>query len=208
MDSLSSVQWIKCSPKHDDPLHEKDAHVVVVETRVLVHVLHQVKKWYRHGRPEIAIVPLEALNTLDLLKKGISALTQHTILFSAPAPAPTSTTSMAKTTTSPTTASAPPADALDASPEWLRRTRPHQHDPRAAGILVSHWTARAGIALHPPVDHLSYHQDDDRSATPTSLTRTHQRRSRCSGGSPFQYRPTPFSLLIALGPLILAVAVA
>jgi len=38
---------------------DKDADVVVVDASVLVHALHQVKKWCRDGRDEIVIVPLE-----------------------------------------------------------------------------------------------------------------------------------------------------
>lgn len=38
---------------------EKDADVVVVDASVLVHALHQVKKWCRDGRAEVVIVPLE-----------------------------------------------------------------------------------------------------------------------------------------------------
>ncbi|EAU81595.1 hypothetical protein CC1G_02611 [Coprinopsis cinerea okayama7 len=55
----------------------KDADVVVVDASVLVHALYKVKKWCREGREEIVIVPLEALNTLDLLKKGNSSLAQR-----------------------------------------------------------------------------------------------------------------------------------
>jgi len=56
---------------------EKDADVVVVDASVLVHALYQVKKWCRAGRQEKIIVPLEALNTLDILKKGITPLAQR-----------------------------------------------------------------------------------------------------------------------------------
>ncbi|KAH9840599.1 uncharacterized protein C8Q71DRAFT_740219 [Rhodofomes roseus] len=56
---------------------EKDADIIVVDASVLVHAIHQVKKWCREGREEIVIVPLEALNTLDLLKKGMSSLAQR-----------------------------------------------------------------------------------------------------------------------------------
>ncbi|TFK68932.1 hypothetical protein BDN72DRAFT_841239 [Pluteus cervinus] len=55
----------------------KDADIIVVDASVLVNALYQVKKWCRDGREEILIVPLEALNTLDLLKKGTSALAQR-----------------------------------------------------------------------------------------------------------------------------------
>ncbi|KAG6908563.1 hypothetical protein DXG01_004121 [Tephrocybe rancida] len=61
----------------DDRRDEKDADVVVVDASVLVHALYQLKRWCRDGREEIVIVPLEALNTLDLLKKGTTALAQR-----------------------------------------------------------------------------------------------------------------------------------
>ncbi|KAF7290521.1 PINc domain-containing protein [Mycena indigotica] len=73
-------------PNHDTPSidrlslvdgKEKDANVVVVDASVLVHALHQVKRWCREGHSEIVIVPLEALNTLDLLKKGTSPIAQR-----------------------------------------------------------------------------------------------------------------------------------
>ncbi|KAF8632073.1 hypothetical protein AX17_004931, partial [Amanita inopinata Kibby_2008] len=55
----------------------KDADVVVVDASVLVHALYQVKRWCREGREEFIVVPLEALNTLDLLKKGTTSLAQR-----------------------------------------------------------------------------------------------------------------------------------
>ncbi|KAI0292960.1 hypothetical protein B0F90DRAFT_1644394, partial [Multifurca ochricompacta] len=55
----------------------KQADVVVVDASVLVNALGQVKKWCRDGQEEILIVPLEALNTLDLLKKGSTPLAQR-----------------------------------------------------------------------------------------------------------------------------------
>ncbi|KAF5335764.1 hypothetical protein D9611_009665 [Ephemerocybe angulata] len=55
----------------------KDADVVVVDASVLVHALYKVKKWCREGRDEVIIIPLEALNTLDFLKKGSSTLAQR-----------------------------------------------------------------------------------------------------------------------------------
>ncbi|KAG5653674.1 hypothetical protein H0H81_011426 [Sphagnurus paluster] len=61
----------------DDRKSRKDADVVVVDASVLVHALYKLKKWCREGREEVIIVPLEALNTLDLLKKGTSALAQR-----------------------------------------------------------------------------------------------------------------------------------
>ncbi|KAI0264890.1 hypothetical protein BC834DRAFT_924461 [Gloeopeniophorella convolvens] len=55
----------------------KDADVVIVDASVLVNALGQVRKWCRDGQEEIIIVPLEALNTLDLLKKGSTPLAQR-----------------------------------------------------------------------------------------------------------------------------------
>ncbi|KAI5984479.1 hypothetical protein EDC04DRAFT_2590974 [Pisolithus marmoratus] len=77
----------KPSPRKDYPerpghkAHEyregKDADLIVLDASVLVHGLHKVKRWCKDGREEIVIVPLEALNTLDLLKKGASPLAQR-----------------------------------------------------------------------------------------------------------------------------------
>ena len=71
----------------------KDADVIILDASVLIHALGQLKKWSRDGREEIIIVPLEGewqtcllfpkfdslsvLNTLDLLKKGTSPLSQR-----------------------------------------------------------------------------------------------------------------------------------
>ncbi|EJF60936.1 hypothetical protein DICSQDRAFT_87461 [Dichomitus squalens LYAD-421 SS1] len=63
--------------RSEDGKGQKDADIVVVDASVLVHGLYHLKKWCREGREEIVIVPLEALNTLDLLKKGTSALAQR-----------------------------------------------------------------------------------------------------------------------------------
>lgn len=62
---------------HKGDQGDKDADIIVVDASVLVHALYQLKKWSRDGRKEIIIVPLEALNTLDLLKKGTSSLAQR-----------------------------------------------------------------------------------------------------------------------------------
>ncbi|KAF8581158.1 hypothetical protein K439DRAFT_1662417 [Ramaria rubella] len=56
---------------------EKDADIIVVDASVLVHALGQLKKWCRDGRKEVVLIPLEALNTLDLLKKGSTPLAQR-----------------------------------------------------------------------------------------------------------------------------------
>ncbi|KAF7361095.1 hypothetical protein MSAN_01140700 [Mycena sanguinolenta] len=57
--------------------NEKDADIIVIDASVLIHALPAVRFWAREGRTEVLIVPLEALNTLDLLKKGSSALAQR-----------------------------------------------------------------------------------------------------------------------------------
>ncbi|KAI6145013.1 hypothetical protein BKA82DRAFT_147594 [Pisolithus tinctorius] len=62
---------------HEYQRETKDADLIVLDASVLVHGLHKVKKWCKEGREEIVIVPLEALNTLDLLKKGASPLAQR-----------------------------------------------------------------------------------------------------------------------------------
>ncbi|KAF8626621.1 hypothetical protein AX15_004780 [Amanita polypyramis BW_CC] len=61
----------------DRGTNTKVADIIVVDASVLVHALYQVKRWCKDGREEIIIVPLEALNTLDLLKKGTTSLAQR-----------------------------------------------------------------------------------------------------------------------------------
>ncbi|PFH45442.1 hypothetical protein AMATHDRAFT_159728 [Amanita thiersii Skay4041] len=55
----------------------KDIDVIVVDASVLVHALYQVKRWCKDTEEAVIIVPLEALNTLDLLKKGTTSLAQR-----------------------------------------------------------------------------------------------------------------------------------
>ncbi|KAI5121731.1 hypothetical protein M0805_009024 [Coniferiporia weirii] len=57
----------------DRPAGERVADVVVVDASVLVHALDQLKAWCGKGREEVVVIPLEALNTLDTLKKGASS---------------------------------------------------------------------------------------------------------------------------------------
>ncbi|KAH9938798.1 uncharacterized protein BXZ73DRAFT_76306 [Epithele typhae] len=56
---------------------QKDADFIVLDASVLIHGIYHLKQWSKDGREEVVIVPLEALNTLDLLKKGTSALAQR-----------------------------------------------------------------------------------------------------------------------------------
>ncbi|KAF8509865.1 hypothetical protein BU17DRAFT_98593 [Hysterangium stoloniferum] len=64
-------------PKQPVTSDNRDAEVIVVDASVLIHALGHIKKWCRDGREEIVLIPLEALNTLDLLKKGATPLAQR-----------------------------------------------------------------------------------------------------------------------------------
>ncbi|KAI0064961.1 hypothetical protein BV25DRAFT_1799491 [Artomyces pyxidatus] len=80
--TLAETKGIRIRKREDDRREQrqekgKDADIIVLDASVLVNALGQVKKWCRDGREEILIVPLEALNTLDLLKKGSSQLAQR-----------------------------------------------------------------------------------------------------------------------------------
>lgn len=55
----SVVKAQKPRKSSEESRGDKDADIVVVDASVLVHALHQVKKWCRDGRDEIVIVPLE-----------------------------------------------------------------------------------------------------------------------------------------------------
>ncbi|KZS87680.1 hypothetical protein SISNIDRAFT_460611 [Sistotremastrum niveocremeum HHB9708] len=48
------------------------ADVVITDASLLIHAPSQLRKWCQQSRSETVIVPLEALNTLDALKKGSS----------------------------------------------------------------------------------------------------------------------------------------
>ncbi|KAG9078440.1 hypothetical protein FRC06_008364 [Ceratobasidium sp. 370] len=49
------------------------ADVIVVDGSVLIYALGAVQRWCRNGRTEV-VIPLEALNTLDVLKSGTNQL--------------------------------------------------------------------------------------------------------------------------------------
>jgi hypothetical protein len=53
---------------------ENHLETIVLDSSVLIHALDQVHKWCKPHRTEALVVPLEVLNTLDLLKKGNSPL--------------------------------------------------------------------------------------------------------------------------------------
>ncbi|KAF8335357.1 uncharacterized protein EI90DRAFT_321232 [Cantharellus anzutake] len=53
------------------------ANIIILDASILVHALGQVKRWCKEERKEILVIPLEALNTLDLLKKGGSTIAIH-----------------------------------------------------------------------------------------------------------------------------------
>ncbi|KAF9650453.1 hypothetical protein BDM02DRAFT_3154903 [Thelephora ganbajun] len=107
----------------------KDADVIVLDASVLIHALGQLKKWSRDNREEIIIVPLEVLNTLDLLKKGTSPLSQRARAASRVLEAQVGTNPRIRVQQDDAFVSweaisfstnAP--NPLMGSPEWLRRT--------------------------------------------------------------------------------------
>lgn len=103
---------------------QKDADIVIVDASVLVNALGQIKKWCREGREEIVIIPLEALNTLDLLKKGNSALSQRARAASRTLEAQVGTNNRIRVQQDDAYVlwdklSLP--DGANASPEWVRR---------------------------------------------------------------------------------------
>ncbi|TFK80911.1 hypothetical protein K466DRAFT_503057 [Polyporus arcularius HHB13444] len=107
----------------------KDADVVVVDATVLIHGLYHIKKWCREGREEVVIVPLEALNTLDLLKKGTSALAQRARAASRVLEAQVGTNPRIRVQQDDAFVpwdsiafDAQTAATLNTSPEWVRRT--------------------------------------------------------------------------------------
>ncbi|KAJ7199693.1 hypothetical protein GGX14DRAFT_545058 [Mycena pura] len=235
---------------------EKDADVVVVDASVLVHALHQVKKWCRDGRAEVVIVPLEALNTLDLLKKGTSPIAQRARAASRILEAQVGTNPRIRvqqdnafvpwdsisfaadpvaTSEASTASPAPGADSHDIAPEWTRRTvccarweidaavspsdagkesqaktettpltvrlavlRPDaaatvtadgaanalsKHEPRAAGTLVTHWAARAQIAvLHVAPSTTANAGESDANAPRRPRSGTQTKRGSAAGG--------------------------
>ncbi|KAI0283492.1 hypothetical protein BC826DRAFT_195027 [Russula brevipes] len=122
---------------------DKEADVIVVDASVLVNALGQVKKWCRDGQEEIIIVPLEALNSLDLLKKGSTPLAQRARTASRVLESQVGTNprvrvqqdaafvlwdkiafdedpATADTADTPNAAAVPPS--ASPSPEWVRRT--------------------------------------------------------------------------------------
>ncbi|KAI0084217.1 hypothetical protein BDY19DRAFT_554277 [Irpex rosettiformis] len=110
------------------PREDKDADVVVVDASVLVHGISHLKKWCREGRQEVVIIPLEALNTLDLLKKGTTSLAQRARAASRILEAQVGTNPRIRVQRDgafvlwdqiPFT---PESTNNSASPEWVRRT--------------------------------------------------------------------------------------
>lgn len=59
--------------------NKKDAEVVVVDASVLVHALGQLKTWFRNGREEVIVVPLEGTHMLALYFAHVLMLYQLTL---------------------------------------------------------------------------------------------------------------------------------
>ncbi|KAI0820917.1 hypothetical protein BC628DRAFT_1329386 [Trametes gibbosa] len=154
---------------------QKDADVVVVDATVLVHGLYHLKKWSRDGREEVIIVPLEALNTLDLLKKGTSVLAQRARAASRILEAQVGTNprirvqqddafvpwdniSLADEQQAPAHAEKAPLGST--APEWVRRTIccarwEVEHAPSATGKQVNEAAGKPRVVLavvSPPND--------------------------------------------------------
>jgi len=126
--------------KVEEPTGYKDADVVIVDASVLIHAIGQVKAWSKYGREETIIVPLEALNTLDLLKKGSSVLAQRARAASRILEQQVGTNPRIKvqqddafvlwdemsfaleTSTNESKETNPDSQADQETPEWLRRT--------------------------------------------------------------------------------------
>ncbi|KAH9168536.1 hypothetical protein EDB89DRAFT_2073820 [Lactarius sanguifluus] len=137
---------------------DKDADVIVVDASVLVNALGQLKKWCRDGQEEVIIVPLEALNTLDLLKKGSTPLAQRARTASRMLESQVGTNPRVRVQqdaafvlwdqiafsddepSSPTTPSPAPAPVPSPSPEWVRRT-----------ICCARWEAEHADSARPRV---------------------------------------------------------
>jgi len=123
----------------------RDADIIVLDASVLIHALGQLKKWSRDGREEIIIIPLEGewqarllflkfdppsvLNTLDLLKKGTSPLSQRARAASRVLEAQVGTNPRIRVQQDDGFVSweaisfnTNPPNPLMGSPEWLRRT--------------------------------------------------------------------------------------
>ncbi|KAI6015221.1 hypothetical protein F5J12DRAFT_904509 [Pisolithus orientalis] len=101
---------------HEYQRETKDADLIVLDASV------PLKKWCKEGREEIVIVPLEALNTLDLLKKGASPLAQRARVQRDDAFVPWDRIEF-KDTYSDEDGDKPIAQPLhlSGSPEWVRR---------------------------------------------------------------------------------------
>ncbi|KIY43204.1 hypothetical protein FISHEDRAFT_78707 [Fistulina hepatica ATCC 64428] len=69
----------RASAEEDIPLPPDETRIVVIDVSLLIHSLPLVKRWATSKDKEafVLVIPLEALNTLDMLKKGSSALAQR-----------------------------------------------------------------------------------------------------------------------------------
>ncbi|KXN84653.1 hypothetical protein AN958_12031 [Leucoagaricus sp. SymC.cos] len=149
---------------------DKDADIIVVDASVLVHALYQIKKWSKDGRKEVIIVPLEALNTLDLLKKGTSPLAQRARAASRILEAQVGTNPRIRVQrddafvlwdqiTMKDASSADEADFKAApSPEWVRRT-----------ICCTRWEIQNANTTINPAGTLKLADSNDTSMAPVPL---------------------------------------
>ncbi|KAI0631776.1 hypothetical protein C8Q77DRAFT_1061298 [Trametes polyzona] len=175
----------------------KDADVVVVDASVLVHGLYHIKKWCRDGREEVIIVPLEALNTLDLLKKGTTVLAQRARAASRILEAQVGTNPRIRVQQDDAFVpwdSIPFDDqsgtTLNTSPEWVRRTIccarwevEHANDKVKDGKLAKPPRVVLAVASPPAELHADSANPAPVSASPVPLPAPQPNRyeSRLSG---------------------------
>lgn len=135
----------------------KDADVVIIDASVLIHALGQLKKWCKPDRKEVVVVPLEALNTLDLLKKGTSALSQRARAASRVLEAQVGTNPRICVQRDDAFVSwediafkgTPAPNPLMGTPEWLRRT-----------IACARWEAEHLLDNHATDTNEPFHDAD------------------------------------------------
>jgi len=123
---------------------EKDADTIVVDASVLVHGLMHLKKWCQDGRDDVVVVPLEALNALDLLKKGTTPLAQRARTASRLLEAQVGTNSRIRVQRDEAFVAwddikfAESVSGVNVTPEWVRRT-----------ICCAKWEAQTAEAGKP-----------------------------------------------------------
>ncbi|KAI0247530.1 hypothetical protein BJV78DRAFT_908874 [Lactifluus subvellereus] len=175
----------------------KEADVIIVDASVLVNALGQVKRWCRDGQEEVLIVPLEALNTLDLLKKGSTPLAQRARTASRVLESQVGTNPRVRVQqddafilwdkitfdedplTSGTNATSMPS-STSPSPEWVRRTiccaqweTEHADAARPRVVLATLAPPQSSSAAAAPAGDASQQQSEPATTSPVPLPAPH-----------------------------------